>query len=184
MPTSKVDSAASTPTAARPLFKPRAKPPVDGLALVYDVAGFTKFFNQPDAHRYVPRYLNRITEAISIIISGGNAYWTSQTKAGKKVPVNYSALPYKLLQPKFLGDGELIIWRIDDPDDQKVKTYLSYLINRLWGLQQKFESILEKARNELPVAQLPDRIRFRLARGDLYELQSIDTREPNMLAFA
>jgi hypothetical protein len=166
----------SIPTAARPLFKPRAKPPVDGLALVYDVAGFTRFFNQPDAHRYVPRYLNRITQAISIIISGGNAYWTSQVKGGKTVPIIYSPLPYKLLQRKFLGDGELVIWRLDNPDDARVNSYLSYLINRLWGLQQKFEHVLDKARSELPVAQLPDRIRFSLARGDLYELQSADSK--------
>jgi len=161
-----------TPATAQPLFKPRAKPPVDGLALVYDVAGFTRFFNQPDAHRYVPRYLNHVTEAMSIILSGGTAYWTFKPEKNVAKPIRLKALPFTLLQRKFLGDGELIIWKIEDPDDPELAENLKYLINRLWVLQSAFSYVLERAKKEIPVAQLPDKIRFSLARGDLYQLES------------
>lgn len=58
-------------------FRPQASPATQALILTFDLEGFSRFFSQPDVHNYVPRFLNRVFDAVSIIINGGKEYWTS-----------------------------------------------------------------------------------------------------------
>lgn len=153
---------ATSTEASAPRFRPRSQPPRDGLAVIYDLTDFTRFFTQPDAHRYVPRFLNRIADVITISIEGGESYWDTPARTG---PIS----GLKLRQRKFLGDGELLIFDIDENDPKGI----SRLMNRLWNVQAFFHKILAVAQEELPVAGLPPKIKFGIARGDLYELQEI-----------
>jgi hypothetical protein len=72
----------------------------DAMAVVYDLDSFTKFANQPDAARFVPALLNEVSNAITTLISGGKAYWDG---------IDWHPLE-GLLQRKFLGDGELLLF--------------------------------------------------------------------------
>jgi hypothetical protein len=148
-------------------FKPRAQPAYDGLAVIYDLSDFTHFFTQPDAHRYVPRFLNRMAEAISIIVHGGNQYWLDSPEAAEPI-----RLP--LVHRKFLGDGELLLFRIGEDD-----TDVPFLINRLWNIQNSYSKILKAAQADIPVAIMPPSIKFGIARGDLYELKRVDPQDPS-----
>lgn len=155
-----------SPVKQQPHFKPRSKPAHDGLSVIYDLSDFTLFFTQPDAHRYVPRFLNRVAEALTIIVSGGDPYWSPDTERFKPIGL---ALEHR----KFLGDGELLIWRVDED-----KTHIiTYLLNRLWTLQHHFVGeFLRHAQADIPVAAMPSAIKFGIARGDVYELESAKPR--------
>ena len=66
----------STDTDARRFeFDSTASHPKHGIAMIYDLEGFSRFFNQPDVQDYVPKFLNLVSEALSIAIYGGKAYW-------------------------------------------------------------------------------------------------------------
>ena len=145
----------------KPLFKPMAKPPFNGVALIFDLEGFSAFFAQPDVQTYVPLFLNRVFDCMHSIVEGGEAYWMPQTER-----LNALAPPDHF---KFLGDGGLYVWKIGDggsmPEDM-----LGTLINRVWNLKSNFHRILAACSDDVPVADLPKRIRFGVARGTFYEL--------------
>jgi hypothetical protein len=52
--------------------------PHDGIAVIFDLQGFSKFANQPDVHDFVPRYLNTVIGAVETCIFGGEAYWLKE----------------------------------------------------------------------------------------------------------
>jgi class 3 adenylate cyclase len=143
-------------------FASRGGNPAHGLALIYDLEGFSKFFNQPDVQDYVPKFLNHLSQAMSVVLLGGTAYWDS-------IHQKYEPLPAPIHE-KFLGDGMLYVWRLKrnqldfDPD------FISGLCNRLWNLKVAFPEVLKKAADDVPVLDLPTRIRFGVARGTIYEL--------------
>lgn len=150
-------------------FDTRASRPKHAIIMIYDIAGFSKFFNQPDAQEYVPKFLNRISEAISIEIFGGKEFWE---KAGiEKIS--------PLLSPvheKFLGDGALYIWLPPHNELDFSSTFVTYLCNRLWNIQNFFGALRKKCSEDIPVFDLPHGIRFGLARGTIYELTNSRTR--------
>lgn len=61
-------------------FSDKASYPKNALALMYDLEGFSRFFNQPDVQNYVPAFLNHVSEAMSVVLFSGNAYWTTKKK--------------------------------------------------------------------------------------------------------
>jgi hypothetical protein len=77
-------------------FNPQASLPKQGLVLIFDLEGFSKFFAQPDVQNYVPKYLNHIINAIKNIIYGGKSFWNGQKES------NMSSLPkpiHELFEP-------------------------------------------------------------------------------------
>jgi class 3 adenylate cyclase len=145
----------------QPHFKPKSKPAHDALVVIYDLTEFTRFFTGPDAHRYVPQFINRVAETITVIIDGGKTCWEPQVKA-------MSPLHLDLEQRKFLGDGELLIWRLHN------EINIGALMNRLWNFQNEFKKFLDTVQEDIPVAGMPPAIKFGIARGDLYELEGAD----------
>lgn len=145
-------------------FKPRASRALNGIALVFDLEGFSKFFNQPDVQDYVPSYLNHVFRAISCCINGGENFWVADDK-------RETLEPLKLPPPnqKFLGDGALYVW-IQPKDKELDIASIRALANRLWNLKQAFGKVNKCCHDDVPVADLPPRIRFGLARGTIYEL--------------
>jgi class 3 adenylate cyclase len=143
-------------------FKHAASAPTNGLALIYDLEGFSRFFNQPDVQHYVPKFLNHVSTAIQTCLYGGLAYWSPNARELgplRSVPIH----------EKFMGDGALYVWvdRMDDPiRDSTVRA----LCNRLWNLKTDFDKVARKAFDEIPVANVPSKIRFGLARGTIFEL--------------
>jgi hypothetical protein len=140
-------------------FVSQASRPHHALALIYDLEGFSRFFNQPDVQDYVPRFLNHVSSAISVSLFGGDSYWTGGTK-------HISALLPPIHQ-KFLGDGALYIWTPAKGQNTFEPKFLTYLCNRLWTLKNQFRRILEEAACDVPVVDVPSKIRFGLAREPL-----------------
>lgn len=142
-------------------FNQTASLPEKALIMLFDLEGFSKFFNQPDVNDYVPKYLNVIFDAVNLCIEGGDAYW--RLKSLRKNP--YEPLP-KPIHTKYLGDGAMYIWRYSDLK----KDEIIYLINRLWILANNFDKINLRATELVPVFDTPKRIRFGITAGSVYKL--------------
>jgi len=150
-------------------FDTKASRPKHAIVMIYDIEGFSKFFNQPDVQEYVPRFLNHISNVIKTAIYGGRDYWTTSPES----------LP-PLLAPvheKFLGDGGLYVWLPPENQKEFSSTFVTELCNRLWNIQNGFETIRKKCVEDIPVYELPRGIRFGLSRGTVYELTNQKTRE-------
>jgi len=160
-------------------FQGEASRAKHGLVMIFDLEGFSQFFNQPDVQSYITNYLNRIFECISISMEGGTAYWAIDEKnAGKLRPL--SVLPSHV---KFMGDGALYIWTPAKGAKDFDSTFMTNLVNRLWNLKTYFTVVVEKCAEDVPVVELPKRIRFGLARGTIYELSRSDNNAREYIGF-
>jgi class 3 adenylate cyclase len=154
-------------------FQAKASRAKHGLVMIYDLEGFSRFFNQPDVHDYITKYLNHINEAISICINGGTQYWIEGDEQEGKA----------FLQPvhvKFMGDGALYIWVAPEGKDFETDFIVS-LMNRMWSLKHRFYNVIKKCADDVPVFELPKRIRFGFARGTIYELMYQGGRQKEYL---
>lgn len=160
-------------------FEATASRPKQGLVVIYDLEGFSQFFNQPDVQDYVPKYLNRVNDAIGRIIYGGVQYWLPPThKPSRKWPA-LTALP---AHEKFLGDGAMFIW-LDQAESTISTPFVVDLCNHLWNLKTNFEGVVKAAYDEMPVFDLPKRIRIGIARGTIFELSRCSTRQKEYIGF-
>lgn len=143
-----------------------AKP---ALALIYDLAGFSTFANRPDAAQWISPFLNHVSQAIEIVIYGGEPYWLPDEG------VEYYRLREQAHQ-KFLGDGVLYIWTGTQhkPLDS---FFIRTLCVRLRDLRANFSRVVRAAREKIQIAEIPQDIRFGLAVGDVYELGRTDARQ-------
>jgi class 3 adenylate cyclase len=146
------------PNVTAPYFSKDVRFIPDAFAMIYDLEAFSRFANQPDAARYVPRVLNIVTSIISDTIRGGSVWWESTARDWPKID--------GLLQRKFLGDGELLLF--ENPPEPNVTAFL----NRFYNVQNNYTKIRARFEEEAPLAILPTGIRFGIARGSLYELPS------------
>ena len=145
------------------VFEPHAGMAQNGIAVIFDLEGFSRFFNQPDAHEYIPIYLNIVTEAVETSYFGGTEYWIDKNEVGDAL----SILP---VHKKFLGDGALYIWALRKKGQSFSEAFVALLTNRLWNIQNSFRHIKRASAEKVPVFELPPRIRFGLARGTVHEL--------------
>jgi class 3 adenylate cyclase len=156
-------------------FDSTASHPKHGIAMIYDLEGFSRFFNQPDVQDYVPKFLNLVSEALSITIYGGNAYWLP-------IPENLEPLAVSPVHEKFLGDGAMYIW-LESGGEPLTTSFVTTLCNRLWNLKKFFPTLLKTAFDQLPVVDLPTRVRFGVARGTIYELSRKDSDASEYIGF-
>ncbi|WP_158824752.1 hypothetical protein [Mucilaginibacter lacusdianchii] len=143
-----------------------ANNPTLGLAMIFDVSGFTNFFNKPDLQYYITDYINHVIECVEITIYGGIDYWTTY-------PEKLKSLQKPSLR-KFLGDGLLYIWEENDTAYLKNSKFKIDLINRVWNLQTYFKEVNKKLHEIIPIADLPKSIKFGLAQGTVYKLSEAD----------
>lgn len=158
-------------------FSGKASHPKNALALIYDLEGFSKFFNQPDVQDYVPVFLNHVSQAMGVCLFGGDCYW-----AKKKVEV-YKPLVLRVVHEKFMGDGALYIIAPGAGATDLNPSTLQALCNRLWNLKRTFEKVVRKSLELVPVAELPRRIRFGVSRGAVYELRRPNTTAREYIGF-
>jgi len=140
-----------------------AERPTLGLALVFDISGFTSFFNKPDIHYYMTGYINSIIDCVETIIWGGEAFW--ETPISEFLP-----LPSKPLMKKFLGDGMLYVWENDEQRIVSSTEFKVKLLNRLWNLQMAFGKVNRKLYDIIPVGDLPSNIKIGIAQGSIFKL--------------
>jgi len=157
-------------------FRSKASRPMHGLVMFFDLEGFSQFFNQPDLQDYIPAYLNTVFESIHITIGGGKAYWMEDKK-------EFSPLQSPS-HVKYLGDGAMYIWTAEEKTGDFDTDFIIRLCNRLWFLKNYFPKINKKCCEEIPVAEVPQRIRFGLARGTLHELYLKDSDRKDYVGVA
>ena len=149
-------------------FLEEARIPRMALVLVCDLEGFSKFFNLPDVQSYIPLYLNEVFKCLSITIQGGTAYWMEDKK-------DFTPL-LQAAHVKFLGDGALYVWLPPEGEVSFDQNLLIKLMNRLWFMKSYFFKINERASEVVPIPGLPQKIRFGLAMGNIFELQHANGR--------
>jgi len=147
-------------------FVPELAESKNAMALIFDLEGFSSFYNQPDIQDYVLHYLNQVFDALSVCIYGGEAYWLDWPER------NLQPLPLSPIHEKFLGDGALYLWSPDDKEKSFPNVFITNLANRLWDLKKYFIKVNEKCADLVPIAERPERIRFGLARGNIYEIKT------------
>lgn len=155
-------------------FDPKASKPMRAIVMIYDISGFSKFFNQPDVQEYVPLFLNHISSAFSTVFNGGLMYWSSPDKPVARLGID-------AVHEKFMGDGCMYIGlplngALDFPPSD-----IGYLCNRLWNIQNNFHKIRKKTSEFIPVFDLPDAVRIGLAKGTVYELVNARSRQREYL---
>lgn len=143
--------------------------------MIYDLEGFSKFFNQPDAQNYVPKVINEVSQAVSMCIFGGTPYWQKE----KKTIASLGRTP---VHEKFLGDGAMYLWA--ETSSQPLDSdFVQYLCNRLWNLKTRFRFVIQKFHDVAPVMEVPQRIRFGLAMGTIYELRRKNSAQKEYIGF-
>lgn len=156
-------------------FRNRTVPRMRGIAMVFDLEGFTAFFNQPWAQNYVPRYLDLVFSAVSIELLGGRRFWGDK----QRVP----AFLHPVHQ-KFLGDGALCIWTPQAGKENFSDAFVVELIRRLQSLERQFPDINAACVGPIPSTfTLPARIRVGIAAGSIYELTRKGTGEKEYMGF-
>ncbi|MBN7799506.1 hypothetical protein J0A67_01470 [Algoriphagus aestuariicola] len=148
-------------------FKSAERPTI-GLALVFDISGFTNFFNKPDIHYYVTDYINQIINCVETNIFGGLDFWSNEEED------EIDALDAKPILRKFLGDGMLYVWEDNDEGILSVPDIKIDLINRLWNIQLKFDKINKRLNETIPIGDLPNSIKFGIAQGTIFKLTEVN----------
>jgi len=162
------------------MFKSTASYPEQAIVLIFDLEGFSKFFSQPDVHDYVPKYLNTVLNVMDIIINGGEvSYMDFSNEEIEKKKNILKALP-KPIHTKFLGDGMLYIWKYHDFE----KKDLTQLLNRLFNLKINFQKVNAKSSEEVPVIDIPQRIRFGISAGSVYKLTYTSSRKEEYISYS
>jgi len=157
-------------------FTGKASFPKNAVALLYDLEGFSRFFNQPDVQDYVPTFLNHVSAAMGVNLFGGEAYWANYA--------TIDPLEIEVAHEKFTGDGALyILLPPGGAADFPVGT-LQHLCNRLWTLKNRFDVVVNKALEMVPVVEVPRKVRFGLSRGSVYELQAAGAPASEYIGFS
>lgn len=142
------------------IFKTQASIAKDALVLIFDLEGFSRFFSQPDVQEYVTKYLNRVFDTVSSCIFGGKIFWSKNDISPFLTPTHV----------KFLGDGALYIWSFNRGEKEKKKQSILYFINRLWNIKNDFGKLVDTCSEDVPVVDLPRKIRFGLASGSVHKI--------------
>jgi class 3 adenylate cyclase len=146
-----------------------AERPTLGLALIFDISGFTNFFNKPDIHYYMTSYINQVIDCVEVIIWGGKSFWLENPPPGDELP-----LPHKPILRKFLGDGMLYVWEDDESRYMSSPDFKVMLINRLWNLQMRFQEVNKRLNEIIPIIDLPQTIKVGIAQGSIFKLTEAD----------
>src|SRR5204863_2908169 len=101
----------------------------------------------------------------------------------KTMGKTYPALPLLPTHVKFVGDGALYIWTPPKPGDEFGAFFINNLLNRLFNLKLYFPAVLEHCAEDVPVVDLPARIRFGIARGTVFELQHRGSKQKEFIGF-
>jgi len=156
-------------------FTGKASYPKNAVALLYDLEGFSRFFNQPDVQDYVPAFLNHVSATMEVNLFGGEVYWSQ----GETI----DRLKVEVAHEKFTGDGALYILLPPSGAADFPTGTLQMLCNRLWTLKNNFNEVVNKSLESVPVVEVPRSIRFGLSRGSVYELQRPGTTAREYIGF-
>jgi class 3 adenylate cyclase len=151
-------------------FDPQASLPLKAVVVMADLEGFSRFFSQPDVHLYVPRFLNHIFSALNLSFTGGMVTWLDEKEATHGFP--------RPIHSKFQGDGALYIW--EQNEDLNMMEFFCMLDL----FQRNYKKIIANCIEDIPVADVPKRIRFGVAAGSVYKLTYEDGSGTEYIGYA
>lgn len=131
------------------------------MVLIYDFENFTTFLSIPDIHRDVARYLSFVDAEVKKIFLGGEPIDKDFPK------LNPSGAT--IIHEKFLGDGVTSIAELPKNEQTKLLS-CENICAAAWNLKQYFDEVNRAALEFMPVADLPQRIRFGITYGTVLEL--------------
>ena len=157
-------------------FKSGAAVPEQAIVLIFDLEDFSKFSSQPDVHQYVHKFLNFVIEEIDKTINAAEPYWAVDID---DEPIALSKLP-EVIHSKFLGDGALYIWRYGDFTEQQKLDLLSVF----WLFKLKFKRIVKKISEEIPLLEIPKKIRFGISAGTVHKLTYLNSLREEYIGYS
>ena len=81
-----------------------------------------------------------------------------------------------------MGDGAMYLWAAEK-SEAFTENFIYLLCNRLWNLKTEFNEVVKKSHDQVPVTDVPRRIRFGLARGTIYELKRRNSQQREYIGF-
>jgi len=128
---------------------------VQALAAVFDLKGFTPFFNQPDPHLVVPDYLREFLTWIFDEIRGK----FKEGETNDRVTI-WGSLPFFA---KFMGDGILFLWDTQYSGGMTgIGNIIFYLRKICANYSESFFPNVSKK-----YSKTPDTLRVGIARGQI-----------------
>lgn len=128
---------------------------IQALVAIFDLEGFTSFFNQPDPHIVIPEYLSRFLSWLFKEISNEFKYGQEN-----EIILLWGELPF---YAKFMGDGILFIWETNDI------SIICNIIITLGIICEKYvNNFLPDIRKHF--VKSPLRLRCRISRGQIISI--------------
>lgn len=154
--------------------------PIEAVAAVFDLEGYTKFCQTPDfkttVGRFQSRFLHWIIEELK-----RSSLKCEKVRDSEDVVELFCPPPRKV---KFMGDGLLILWDVSVEEDsiknQSVKTqdikdrikenivYMCYLIC------EKYKDGLYEEMKTIHLANIPKRLRCGISQGQVYSIDEFN----------
>ena len=130
---------------------------VEAIAVVFDLAGFTRFCNQVDPHLAVPSYLSRFLDWLFNKVKEGitTEIYSDRTALWAELPISV----------KFLGDGALFLWDTRNMNEYLICSIVTTLYEIGVAYRQEFYPEIKKAVNNPP-----NILRCGMARGRVFSV--------------
>lgn len=144
------------------MFEDRPARRFEAISAIIDLEGFTSFCSQPDNHRKLAHFLNLVFAKASHSLQAANV---------DVAPIHF----------KFLGDGALYIWRLENQD---AKALCRKIVLGFHNLYRTFPEEIVDELEELGALCVPRRIRVGIAQGELTELRTQDNSDPEYVGFS
>lgn len=131
--------------------------PVNALAAIFDLEGFTGFCTQTDPHLAVPDFLEVFLCWLFKKIK--------ETCIREELPEGYKIYLEPPFLSKFLGDGLLFLWKTDKKTEREINNIVTSCLRVSMHYKNQFlPSIKSKFSNE------PKALRCGIARGIVYSV--------------
>lgn len=131
--------------------------PINCLAAVFDLEGFTMFCKQIEPHLAVPAYMGKFLPWLMQEIKKE----TIQKETGEGSEL-WHPLPFFV---KFMGDGLLVLWGTDKVSDTKLENIVVSMEN----ICRKYPKELVSSVSSI-VVDAPPRLRCGIARGTVFSV--------------
>lgn len=130
---------------------------IEAVTAVFDLSGFTKFCNHPDAYLAIPKFLN---EFMSWFFSRIRLGLTEERESGSRV--FWTELPMLV---KFMGDGMLLLWNARRMTEAEICRLVTALYRITRAYRREFYPKISMA-----VDKPPSVLRCGMARGKVFSV--------------
>ena len=131
--------------------------PIDAIAAVFDLAGFTNFCKQIEPQLSVPHFLNAFLKWLLAELR--EEMIEAELKEGMQL---WCPLPFFV---KFLGDGLLVLWNSEEMNDPARRNVVLEMWNICAQYENEFLPMLKRR-----IVEPPPRLRCGLARGTVFSI--------------